>query len=115
MACVMVSNRSLRPQEASNSDEDRAFTASVSYNFIVAICVVILVIGTLLPAMDRDNGFAGFMMLASIIGTPFLVISFARNLTLINKVTTSGRKAYAIIATLATGLACIGLLGLLVR
>lgn len=61
-------------------------------------------IGTLIRVVDGQNGFAGLMMFAVLLGPIFLIISLFYNIALIFKATSSGRKLYAILASIITGL-----------
>lgn len=95
---------SLSPTTPPSKEEKRALNNSIGFNIIVLACTIILTIGTLLSIVDGENGFAGLMMSAVILGPLFLIISFIYNAALISKTTSPSRKIYAITATIITGL-----------
>lgn len=79
-------------------NEEQAYNASIGYNAIVLVLMVIALISSLF-----GPGGEGGLVISAILGVPFLAISFFRNITLVAKTTTRGRKLYAIITSILTG------------
>lgn len=94
----------------SPSREQDIFHSSISFNSLSALCALILIIGTIMSNADQ-TGFAGLMLFAVLLILPMLVIAFVYNLRLVMIASHRRRKAYAVAATIVTGVIAIGLFG----
>ncbi len=90
--------------------EQYALNSSRIFNGIVVFFLMLILLALIFPESS-----AGFGIFVGILGPPFVVIAFIRNVTLIAKVTSKGRRTYAIIASVITGIPLIAFLVLLFK
>lgn len=84
--------------------EDYAFHSSLIFNGIVGLYLLLLVAAEMYRALIGSYPQTTLMLVGGIIGPLFVVIAFFRNITLITKVTSRGRRIYVVLASLVTGL-----------